>query len=360
MLDIPKIRAAVDAARRWDFDLSLFGTWGHVHHFLPVLPEEELGAWEEEMGLTLPQDYRDYLTQLGNGGPGPAYGLMPFRLSIRPCLRRRCIYSEDQEAAFQRTVQQFIHWYGESEEDWDLYLRYFPDTPARKRQGDWRETHRKEWQDQLDAVLEREVVEPLTENGQLFIANEGCSGDIYLILNGTHRGYCHCCSTDIDPDLAYPAPGTFAAYRDRSLTETFGDYLMTYVDKIDALCRELPAGKRRQFQWERAGARDFYAAVQAKDWEGAAALLAAIHAPLTLSRKTRTFYAHYEEALNARLPGDGRVTAFYDAMYQYGIWHHDSFSVPFRNAWNAGGLYPRISFEEFVQDLLSEENAQES
>ena len=31
MLDIPKIRAVLDAASRWDMDLEQFACWGHAH-----------------------------------------------------------------------------------------------------------------------------------------------------------------------------------------------------------------------------------------------------------------------------------------------------------------------------------------
>ena len=44
-------------------------------------------------------------------------------------LRRHCIYSEDQEEKFQDVIRRFVHWYG-MDDDWSLYLDYFPDTPA--------------------------------------------------------------------------------------------------------------------------------------------------------------------------------------------------------------------------------------
>ena len=54
MLDIPKIRAVLDTASRWDMDLEQFACWSHAHLFNPVLPLEELEAWEEQMQVTLP------------------------------------------------------------------------------------------------------------------------------------------------------------------------------------------------------------------------------------------------------------------------------------------------------------------
>lgn len=145
MLDIPKIRAVLDNASRWDMDLAQFACWSHAHLFNPVLPLAELAAWEELAKAALPEDYRACLTQLGNGGAGPAYGLFPLSLprdEFAQLLRRPCIYSEDQEEVFQDVVRRFIRWNG-SDDDWSLYLEYFPDTPAWKDQR-WQNEHRKE------------------------------------------------------------------------------------------------------------------------------------------------------------------------------------------------------------------------
>jgi hypothetical protein len=44
----------------------------------PVLPEEELAAFERSHGISLPDDYRWFVTRLGNGGEGPPYyGMEP-------------------------------------------------------------------------------------------------------------------------------------------------------------------------------------------------------------------------------------------------------------------------------------------
>ena len=83
MLDIPKIEAVLRQARRWDMDFPLFGSHSHAHLFRPPLPEEDAAAWEDLMELRLPQDYRQYLAHLGNGGAGPAYGLAPFPCPMR-------------------------------------------------------------------------------------------------------------------------------------------------------------------------------------------------------------------------------------------------------------------------------------
>lgn len=352
MLDIPRIRAVLDTASRWDMDLVQFACWGHAHLFNPVLPLEELEAWEELTEVTLPEDYRTYLTQLGNGGAGPAYGLYPLSLfsdKTTQFLRRPCIYSEDQEEKFQDVVRRFVHWYS-MDDDWSLYLEYFPDTPSWKDQR-WQNEHRKEWGDELDRLIDENIDFPLTEHGQHQITNEGCSGDIYIILNGTHRGYVHCSTTDCDPDLAFPEPRTFASYRDRWLRNTFADYFMGYVNRTEDVCKNLSAEKRQKFQRERSQVREFLAAVGAQDWSGALALLKTIGDPDGLSRKSKSLYRYYEDELMKQFPDRPELTDFYIALYgRYGRYHIDL--VCFREGDVEDFDYPEPTFEAFVQTFF--------
>ena len=44
---------------------------------LPCLSENELIKFETTFGVTLPDEYRSFLKIVGNGGPGPYYGLYP-------------------------------------------------------------------------------------------------------------------------------------------------------------------------------------------------------------------------------------------------------------------------------------------
>ena len=354
MLDVLKIRAVLDAASRWDMDLAQFACWGHAHLLNPVLPPEELEAWEELMQVTLPEDYRTYLTQLGNGGAGPAYGLAPLRCprdEIAQYLRRPCIYSEDQTEKFEDVLRRFVHWYS-MDDDWALYLEYFPDAPPLGEEK-WQKPLHRQWSGKLDAALDEAVVSPLLHYGQYMIANEGCAGDVYIILNGSHRGYVHCSTTDCDPALAYPEPRTFARYKEDNLNETFADYFMSYVDRTEDVCKNLPAEKRSQFQWERSQVRDFLAAVQARDLSGALSLLKMIDSPDTLSRKSKSFYRQYETELLRQFPDHPELTDFYTALYgRYGRYHIDLVCFHDPNQRDDDDLYPEPTFESFAQTFF--------
>ncbi|MEV7415462.1 HEAT repeat domain-containing protein [Streptomyces sp. NPDC089919] len=43
----------------------------------PVLTETQVGDFEDTHGIRLPQEFRQFLTQIGHAGYGPTYGLLP-------------------------------------------------------------------------------------------------------------------------------------------------------------------------------------------------------------------------------------------------------------------------------------------
>lgn len=69
-----------------DTKMATFGasTYGHGHHYRmnALLSAAELAAFEREFEVQLPQDYADFLTQIGNGGIGPYYGLYSLTESV--------------------------------------------------------------------------------------------------------------------------------------------------------------------------------------------------------------------------------------------------------------------------------------
>ncbi|HEU4881201.1 MAG TPA: SMI1/KNR4 family protein [Longimicrobium sp.] len=61
--------------RAEDTRLRVFGSPAHGYRLNPPLSEAEIRAFEADHGIQLPEDYRLFLRVVGNGGPGPAYGL---------------------------------------------------------------------------------------------------------------------------------------------------------------------------------------------------------------------------------------------------------------------------------------------
>ena len=62
-----------------DKNCEMFGAKRHRYSLNPPVPESFVREAEEKCGLTLPEDYRRFITQVGDGGAGPDYGIDPFR-----------------------------------------------------------------------------------------------------------------------------------------------------------------------------------------------------------------------------------------------------------------------------------------
>jgi SMI1 / KNR4 family (SUKH-1) len=59
-----------------DTELRVFGAPAHGYRLNPPLSEAGIKAFEADHGITLPEEYRRFLRVIGDGGPGPAYGLL--------------------------------------------------------------------------------------------------------------------------------------------------------------------------------------------------------------------------------------------------------------------------------------------
>jgi hypothetical protein len=76
--DTQRIHARLAEAAQADPDLDAFGASRHRYRLASVLREEQIAAFEARHDITLPEPYRSFLSEAGDGGAGPYYGL--FRL----------------------------------------------------------------------------------------------------------------------------------------------------------------------------------------------------------------------------------------------------------------------------------------
>jgi len=74
-LDVPKIVDGLRFLREADRKRVIFGANGHEYKLRPSLDETKIAEFERRYSVRLPDDFRNFLTHVGNGGAGPYYGI---------------------------------------------------------------------------------------------------------------------------------------------------------------------------------------------------------------------------------------------------------------------------------------------
>jgi hypothetical protein len=83
-----ELTARLEELSAKDTDFKVFGAESHRYQLNPRLSEDELNWFEAEYAVTLPADYRSFLTCVGNGGAGPNYGLLSLEQAVLQCGER--------------------------------------------------------------------------------------------------------------------------------------------------------------------------------------------------------------------------------------------------------------------------------
>lgn len=74
---LERIKQKLVTLRELDKDYKVFGARYHTYLMRPCLTESEIQQFEAKHEVRLPEDYRNFLMYVGNGGAGPGYGLFP-------------------------------------------------------------------------------------------------------------------------------------------------------------------------------------------------------------------------------------------------------------------------------------------
>ena len=152
---------------------DLFGA--SRHHFIlnPPLSEAEVLAFEKLHAITLPDDYRHFVSHIGNGGAGPYYGVFP--------LGQMDSTGEEFESWNER--DGFVGVLSESfplRDAWnDLSGR-----PSEKLL----ETDLEEYERQRDE-FEKIYCDAARTNGAFPICHIGCALRIWLVVSGEEAGH---------------------------------------------------------------------------------------------------------------------------------------------------------------------------
>ncbi len=77
MLNPKKILDALSSIRLADPARRVFGASTHMYVLNPVPTTGSIRQFQDQHQIFLPKDYVVFLTEIGNGGAGPCYGLLP-------------------------------------------------------------------------------------------------------------------------------------------------------------------------------------------------------------------------------------------------------------------------------------------
>ncbi|MFN7491040.1 MAG: SMI1/KNR4 family protein, partial [Chryseotalea sp.] len=148
-----------------DSKLEIFGAAQHAYKFFKPFVKDELEAGEKHFKIALPEQYKEYLQHVSNGGIGPYYGMYPLQHSLYPLGEK---YLQEHPEHYSKT---------------------FPFTNNEVTK------FRKEYSQDSSYCL----TIPVNTGGYLFLAEYGCGGYYILILNGECKGQVWYLFTDVEP-----------------------------------------------------------------------------------------------------------------------------------------------------------------
>lgn len=153
---IETIKSKLKKANVKDLDRNQFGASSHQYKVNPPLSTSELVQWQSEYGITLPSCYVQFLTHISNGGAGPYYGIYTFSEATsyteKQAMTAQCkLYPNMDKEEWNKLIEPLINEEDISDSEYDA---------ARNK------------------VL----------GGMLNIGTQGCEYDMYLVLEGEHKG----------------------------------------------------------------------------------------------------------------------------------------------------------------------------
>lgn len=187
---LARIREKIPLVKQVDSELNLFGADSHEYELNPVIALADIEKWQKRTGATLPQDFVQFLTQIGNGGLGPYYGIVRF---------------EDSESRFDQTAAlPSILSPTMSQEEWQKLT--FLDDDCSDEEFDERENY--------------------IHQGVFYLGTCGCEYDLLLVITGEYAGRIiytnHWCGSNQPFFFSYEL--SFSQWYERWLDEVIQGY----------------------------------------------------------------------------------------------------------------------------------------
>ncbi len=228
---LPPLLVKLDRLRSADPAFLATGARKHQYRHAPCIADDWLEWCEVQYGIRLPEQYRRYIREVGNGGAGPWYGLQRFGFLPSKEAAPQAFFTN----TFREIKSEWVSGTGRS------MIQYLPDGTetdgfeiefydALKLLADDHEALAKPFpfdNDHVpDEVLQLEVQSghwPVS--GAWLLAHYGCGIDDMLVLNGPHAGEVWKCDYANDTGAARVAA-------------SFADWYDTWLDWALDFCSE--------------------------------------------------------------------------------------------------------------------------
>jgi hypothetical protein len=177
-LDRECILSSLKTLAAADTKFCVFGSNGHNYKLHQPLSDSIVADLESRYAIKLPDDYRNFITQIGNGGAGPAYGLFKFGEHDDGYGHRKW----DGSYLIGDIAKQFRHTelWNHTPEFWAARPEFDDDTPENEvdRLGD-------HWTN----LLEAEYWNGSVMDGAIPICHLGCAYRQWLVVNGPQYSF---------------------------------------------------------------------------------------------------------------------------------------------------------------------------
>ncbi|MEP3890364.1 MAG: SMI1/KNR4 family protein [Hellea sp.] len=172
-----ELQVKLQALKKRDPNFSIFGASQHRYQLRPVISKDVVDGFERKYGCAFPDDYKDFIMSVGNGGAGPSYGLFP--LGQHDLNHGMCAWDEDY--ILGDPSKSFKH-----KQAWNLpssFLNKKPD-PEICKSEEQEEAFWESWQDEINLTYwTGDIME-----GAIPICHHGCAVRTWLVVTGPMSG----------------------------------------------------------------------------------------------------------------------------------------------------------------------------
>lgn len=190
---VERIKMKLKQASRKDSKHKIFGASLHKYKIQEPIPYAKLVEWQTENKVVLPESYARFLTEIGNGGAGPYYGMYS--------LEKATSYTESDAMNMQCVLYPNM-----DKEEWNRLTE-----PLNS--------------DEDISDSEYDAAHNKVLGGMLCIGTQGCEYDMYLVLEGEHTGKV-VYTSDFHPNIPFffVYEDNFLNWYERWLDEIILDY----------------------------------------------------------------------------------------------------------------------------------------